>query len=108
MSKIINMERKGFMKLLSTMAIKSSVLKNPRRKSAGHRKSKQKCKSKNRAILRPANVRCRYMSVTEEDDQNVQQSEEGRHTKMTYSNMLSTKDININTDTDPVSLFNKS
>lgn len=91
MSKVNKMEHKGFMKLLSSIALKNSVYKQARRKSAGYKKQKRKPRSKNRAVLRPANVRCRYMSVTQ-DDQNAQQ------TKDTYSSKPALSEIEVNFD----------
>ena len=50
--------------------------KKNRRKSMGTRQGKFKSRSKNRCKLRPVDVRCRYMSVTNEDSttQNFGQS----------------------------------
>ena len=57
------------MKLLSSFSLKQSIESKCRLKSAKSFKNLKKSKSKRRAVLRPANSKCRYKSVNEEDNE---------------------------------------
>ena len=69
MSKTNGRNSKWMMSLLSSFTLKQSIESKWRLKSAKSFKNLKNCRSKRRAVLRPAKAKCRYKSVNEEEDE---------------------------------------
>lgn len=107
MSKVRKMEPNEIMKFLSTVNLRNRGKTQSRRKSMGQRTCKLKSYSKNRRVLRPANINSRYMSVTQ-DDSATQRLQESYSFQPVLSNLDSKEDDMARSALDQVIQANKN